>query len=466
MIYFSDCANSLADGRGFSCNDYYGAPSRWAMIEHICETLKDMPSLKYPSPTTGVFISVDTETSRKCGYSSSKYYSMFQIPLFNVLGPGNGYWFEYFSDNQLESRKIDLRKFKIIYVPNATYERQIAVDLLLEYVKRGGVLVLGSPDAFRYDLDGRDRSDEIAKAIGVKIDGKNKLADTVLKISDPLLQSGIDENSISLNGLRGFEIKPRGDARVLGALGDGKPEIIENRYGAGKFIVFAHNPFRILESSGWNKLFDNLQKSVKCEGARLIWRFKFPDGNFAYQPRKQKCLTGNYFEWRLNKAVPKYNDSPGGYYFFSLPSDAPIKGDCKRIPFSKGRLTNRTLAPKSPSCVAGKKGRRSNISDWVVSWSTLKPLSITFVFNDPVVPGRVNIFFQGQLPDFILTTSVDGAIFKQVRAFKGSDSGIGEVLKYTSNFVSAPCRFIRLELSERKRKLTIGEMEIWGNMKQ
>lgn len=465
MIFFSDCTALVEDaGKNYSYCDLYGAPARWAMTKHLFKTIKNMNKLEFPKAETGIFISVDTESSMKCGYSSERFFSSFQEPLFTVLGPKLEYWFKYFSDNQVADGKQDLSKFKIVYVPYAKYERETAAEKIMQYVEKGGVAVLGTPESFRYSDDGTDRIDSLSSKLGFRLGDQLKLDDKdkmLIKTQD--LQKGISGSQLDVGGLEGFKLIPADSARIIAVTKSGLPALIEHEYGKGKFITFAFNPFQNIENGEWQQLINNFQTLVSCKGKQEVWRFKFPDMDYSQPEEKLQCLTGNYFEWRLNKAVPMYNVSlPGAYYQYSLSPDNMQDISSSKPAFTEGKLTNRLQAPASYSCAVGPKDLRTKLSDWAVSWHEKAPFNIDFNFEKKVSVAKIRIFYHGDLPDFKVLTGNSGN-YIEVATFKGKTSGDYDTPCYVATIPATMCDSLKVEFDERKGELTIGEIDIWGS---
>jgi len=461
MYYPADVANGYYSGLNYSNMDYYGSRARWERVNEIFSTVKNMKRLNYPSADTAVFISTDTEMAMESGYASGKLFERYQMPLFTVLGPRLGGWFDYIEDNQVEDKKINLDNYRVIYVPNARYERKAAADALLEYARRGGTLVLGNPETFRYDVTGNDRMPELSSIYGISVNGNvTRINGTHMLVHDKAL--GRDVSELLMQGMEGMDVHPAG-AQVLGTYGDNRPAMTGMACGKGRIIVFAYNPFTQLETGAWGNVVRNIQEASGSKSANGIWRFKFPETRRETPAEKLRCLTGNYFEWVNNQPQEKDNEKIGGYYSYSLTPDGMRENKDGEIPFGQGKLVNRLRNLTDVSCVSrGPKGEKTALSDWAVSWDSREAFNITFVFAAPVKPQQVRLFYTGDLPDFRILVSKDGNNYQQAGRFTGQVSDDREVPCYKARFDVGDCRYVRLELGKRTGQLTIGEVDIWG----
>jgi hypothetical protein len=94
------------------------------------------PNLKYPVADCAFFSSQDT------AWSSFWRRPTKEVAAFTLLGPGAGLWFDVI--NETVAEKDDLSKYKAIFVSDACYERDAAIEALEKYVSNGGKLVLDS----------------------------------------------------------------------------------------------------------------------------------------------------------------------------------------------------------------------------------------------------------------------------------------------------------------------------------
>jgi hypothetical protein len=67
--------------------------------------------------------------------------------------------------------------------------------------------------------------------------------------------------------------------KVIARFDDGSPAITMAKYGAGRAIYFAANPFVpecLLSGDKWDGFFRALQQYLGAKIDRPIWHFKFP----------------------------------------------------------------------------------------------------------------------------------------------------------------------------------------------
>lgn len=254
---------------------------------------------------------------------------------------------------------------------------------------------------------------------------------------------------------------------MAAAFEDGTPGIIYNTVGKGNVWYFAVNPLslRMVSDNAWKRFFKEFAKdlSLKCDND--IWRFRFPVSLIKPLPLpNSRCLTGNSITWRQFKPVMDANVETGGTYSYSVePGIVKDKGGIKDIPFAKGNLTDRIEAPGAGnvSCGAGK------INDWIVSWNLAKVLSIDVDLKGIYPVEKVTIFYQYSIPDIKVEISQDE---KNWTAYdfpateednKFRDDVRSKELRLPSN---QEARFIRVSFAPSKGRITVAELEIWGNI--
>lgn len=397
-------------GGGASAGDTqltkYGSPERYRAITEILKTSRSMNEVALPEADCAIFYSEDHYQSfagRNHIYPNEVEYA------YTLLGPVARTWFDIINDNMVADGK-DLSKYKAIFVPAAKYERRAAVLRLVEYAANGGTLVLGGPDCFSLAPDGSSLDDLRRKLIGPA---------------------------------------PRQADSAMG----------RNRVGKGRVVTYASNPFTDagVGDGKAKDAFTKLARNLGLKTGRDIWRFKFPEFKTVYQPDPTgRCLTGNYVKWHQEKPLDVLNVSTGGVYKYSLAPDAVAdQGGELRIGFDKGDLTDRRLAP-----VTKKTDLRP--ADFVVSWKTEQPVSVTFDLQKPYPISRVHLWYSDQLPELTVMGSAEGVKWVDLAAHpkQAPTKDVLDVeLKARGTF-----RYVRLSFGQRDagQMMTLVECEVWA----
>ena len=230
---------ALFDWFGNSQSDLFGAPDRFHEVMHVLRQLPKMNKLKYPKADCAIFSS---NADRMATHYFSRNPDKSGLEeVFTMLGPHNRSWFHFITEENIARRSRNLDDYKVIYVPPASYLDDVTVKALLDYVKRGGNLVIFNKKTFEFRLDGSRR-----KALAPGKLGKGEI----------VLASGVqlDENIYSNSAAPGY--------------------------------------------------FAALQKKFGCKTGHDIWRFTFPAGPvYKAFPENLFCLTGNACRWKRNIPV-------------------------------------------------------------------------------------------------------------------------------------------------------------------
>lgn len=203
-----------------------------------------------------------------------------------------------------------------------------------------------------------------------------------------------------------------------------------------------------------------------------IWRFQFPKSLINPLPKPTGwCLTGNYVFWQQSQAKLINNQDTGGDYQYSLgPDDIPDVTTNGPIPFTRGKLTDRPVAIRSPSAISAYRapsavsGGLSKLEDWIVRFAADNPFEITFDLKKNYPVNKAVIYFSGELPILSLQGSNDGKKWKTLGTTKSADE-VGADVKATCLTCekNGDFRHIKLCFGARSpgQKLTLAEIEIW-----
>lgn len=227
-----------------------------------------------------------------------------------------------------------------------------------------------------------------------------------------------------------------------------------------RVTVYFESPFTEANvgSEGVKSEFRDLAKQLGLKTDRDIWRFKFPEFKTVYQPDPAgKCLTGNYIKWQQERPLDIDNPTILGGYTYTIPPDSIMETEPvdKLWYFPRCRLTDRAKAPITP-----KKDLRPE--DFVVSWKTEQPTSVTFDFQKPYPISRVHLWYSDQLPALTVEGSADGKTWVHL-ADNPKQPPTQDVLD-----VELPCkgtyRYVRLSFGPRDpgQMMTLVECEVWA----
>jgi len=265
-------------------NPRFTDPARWKVMLHISKLLTEMNAVELPDdPEVAVLYSADSHRGQGPSTKANEIYTAYAL-----LGERVGSWFDLVDDDSLARGEKSLSKYRAVYIPLATYQRESVVRQVEKFIKDGGTVICGDPTVFSWDINGRDLSSWRERIFGVEV-LKPEPRDTIilrksewtdglrpgltLPIYRPLGRDGWGEEN-------GWSIRTaRPDVQVIATFPDGSPAITVSRYGRGQAIYFAANPFVpecLFEGDRWDGLFRAFQTSLGAKVDRPIWRFRLP----------------------------------------------------------------------------------------------------------------------------------------------------------------------------------------------
>ena len=434
--------------------DAWGAPRRWAVWVDVVERLRTLPPLAFPTPDSAILFSNDS-------YAAQKHPRSHEVEwAYNLIGPHARGAFVFVDERILLERKRDIRDFKVVYVPHAKYIRSDMVAFLEDYVRAGGRVVVGDPEAFSYDLLGNDMSAARVRLVGASL-GEPRLAGKVsLKVSaDAEIERRIDVAA------SGFQIAVEAnDTVVLGRYADGEPALVSRRHGEGEWLYFAFNPFYrdAPRTPAWQAFFTALHARVGARVDEPIWDFKFPRIELP-QPPFGRCLTNNHVVWRAGLPTPADGVTAAATYTYSADPETIADRSTGAVDFAAGKLTNRKLSLYRPAVVADGKAAATfepDSREWSVAWNKPPtPLDITVDLREPYPLRKITLFYTGA-PGRIEVTSDDAVL----GAAEAPASGDWDVLTCTVPCASeTAARRIRIRMTPSgDGPLKLHEMEIWA----
>jgi len=480
---------------------FFGAPERKRAVLAASKFLNNF-QVKQPSKTVslGVFYSNESNQARRDTYRT--------VHAYTFIGPVAGSWFRFFDETAIDFQRDALSKIKLMYVPYATYQSRDMVGKLKSYVENGGILFIGDPLAFSYDLNGTitcNLREELSGCmLGEKLNLPDKSLRTITLTDDIFIPRDLQGQKLPTQTPT-WNIKPGNKTRILAKFDDGTPAICLNSFGKGQVIYSAFNFFpaflqpgnkkdlvdyRIVNHPGWKHFFRLLHRKLGIQIDRKIWRFRLqtpsklqPPSNKIIAPQKLKiqtdrgnrkfglqppsnkitpahtdfCLTNNYVEFRNEMAFFKDNKLvEGSYSYIKAPDLIPDK-KLSLLAFGAGKLTDRRKAIE--------KRTEVNSSEYVVSWSDARNAEIRFNFNSNIRFSGLRIIFSGRCPSIAIYAKDENSKFQIVNKSSANDVGsdISEMRIDTESVQLTSAIKIHFNDDPLSAKLTISEIEIWGN---
>lgn len=265
-------------------NPRFNDPERWAMMLHLSKTITTMNAIDGPTDAeVAILYSADSHRSEGPSTKANEIYT-----AHSILGERVGSWFDFVDDDSLVRGEKSLAKYKALYVPLGTYQRESVVKQMEKFLQDGGTVICGDPSVFSWDIDGKDLSKYRERIFGVRTNGAldrtsmilradggipGLVAGKTLPIYRPIARDGWSEEN-------GWKVETaREGVDVLATFTDGTPAITMARYGKGRAIYFAANPFVpecLMGDGRWDAFFRALQQYLGAKTDRPIWRFKLP----------------------------------------------------------------------------------------------------------------------------------------------------------------------------------------------
>ena len=404
-----------------------GYPTGYKYLLAMTKTLNKMPDLKFPETETAILISDDSLMFSKKGYDSFKR-------AFIVIGEQLGGWFKFVSDTHLLRGEESLGKYKLVYVPYASYLKKETLSLLEKFVRNGGTVICGDPQFADHNIHG-DKVDWLQKSFG----GVKWQKSDAPKCK---LSSGIE-----VRAFKSFIVKKTD--KVLQKYDNGKAALIEKKYGKGKIILSGFQLFNFAD----NKLDGMIAKLHKNNGGSTghkIWNFKLPDpGVPKFQPREGKCLTGNYGYWDRHKFFA------GAFQNVILPWSCTVVKNGKSAASTK--LFDRLNYFKMQ-----KDFKKGSVDKWIENFPAGKN-SIVLKTGKTAAISELVLYYTGECSDFTVELSADGKTWKKVSAPAALKAAEKEV-KYLSVACSGKYRQLRICFTvPAGKKFSAVEAEVWKN---
>lgn len=457
-LYMPDVTNSkklVGDTRV----TMFGSPRRHHTVMNVIDLIRQMPRPKYPDyRRTAVLYNDD---SLQSDFRDGRTHWYLTEACYTFLGPIAGSWFQFIDPAQVLTWPSLRDRFDVLYVPTARYQRPEVVDKLKGFVRAGGTLICGDPQAFGTDTIGNDTTASRTELFGVEVADKLQVKTMTVAVDDHRYTLEVPTTA--------FSLKPKDGTQVLGRFEDSSPAITRHTFGQGAAILFAANPFQFKanEDPAWQEFFTSWVRSFGAPVGLDIWRFRFPDSVIWQEPELPGyCLTGNNVLWQ--EETPRFprNLDTGATYSYSPAPDAMADAADGDVAVTKGKLTDRRasiLAEKSkPENYASYK---LPASAWMVSFKRTDPVSITFDLKQSWRLRCAKLWVSDSLPATTAEVSADGKTWTPAGQAAALEAG-ADVYDVTLDLKApATARYLRLNFAARAagQAMTIVEAEVWGD---
>ena len=419
-------------------SEYWGAPDRFATMMNVLKFLRTSPKLKKFKRDAAIFVATDTLRS----------YVKSVLPerdtfLHGFIGNGAGVNYSIINENKLAA----LEQFKIIFSSQCKYIPEAALKKLQNYVAQGGSLVILDPEAFSFTPEGKSLEQERVNFLGIAaVTGEGS--------AENIEYAG---QSLSFQGAKYSKIQLAPGAKAEAKFANGDAAIICKNYGKGKVLSFTVTPCsaNLAGNRSWDKAFENICAAAGCEVNSPIWRFRLPETLAAKLPEvKGVCLTDNSVLWRSFKMDQSNNaDIGGNYTIFPKPTWVADNGS-EKIPFSKGKLTDRPIAAMGASASLGA----SSWTKWAVAYNPGKePVTIDFAFDSKQAIKKAILWCYGDVRNYEF--SVEGQKCSVTGKNKPTMMMEKIELVLPQAVVSDKAQ---IKIRGGDKRLVIAEVEIWG----
>jgi hypothetical protein len=404
-----------------------GYPTGYKYMLAMTTALNKMPDLKFPETETAMLISDDSLMFNRKGYDAFKR-------AFIAVGEQLCGWFKFVSDTHLHRKEESLDKYKIVYIPYASYLKKETFSLLEQFVRNGGTVICGDPQFADYNIHG-DKVDWLRQGFG----GIKWQKSDAPKCK---LSSGIE-----VNAFKSFSVGKTD--KVLAKYADGKAALVEKKFGKGKIIISGFNLFNF-ENNKLDGLIAKLHKENGGSTGHKIWNFKFPEPKIPeFRPKEGKCLTGNYGYWDRHK------------FFAGAFQNAALKWTCTVVkngkPAASAKLFDRLNYFKMQ-----KDFQKGSVNKWIENFPAGRN-SIVLKTGKTADISEVVLYYAGECSNFTVETSADGKMWKKVSAPSALKATKNEV-KYLS--VACPGKYKQILLNftvPAGKKFAAVEAEVWKN---
>ena len=248
-----------------------------AMLE-ISAMIKQLNRVMLPEKTQTLVWYSNFDKWAKSDYAQHAAYSLYTL-LYEKLGSN----FRFVSDTSLENGDIDLKNYKLMYVPQMSYTTESIARKLTQWVRNGGTLVVFDPLFMSFNTDGTANSfrRELTGQTGTTLPVK-KSANSQIKWQQKTLPAAVIANAPALPGsqFQSYTINASG-SKSIAFYGDNTPAAIERNIGKGKVIYFGIQPFAgpdiAVKDSAWNDFLAAQAKNINETVNLKIKDFQLPE---------------------------------------------------------------------------------------------------------------------------------------------------------------------------------------------
>ncbi|HNT34293.1 MAG TPA: hypothetical protein PKH07_04770, partial [bacterium] len=436
-----------------------GAPDRWATMQAIFERVRDLPRLKLPRKTrTAIFIEPSTyQATLPTKRGQHLEYEM----CFSFLGPNARSWFQFVHAGQVARNEVKLSQHRTVFLPMAKFFDPEMAQSLIEFCKKGGTVICGDPEVFRYSTQQAYQPVPALNELGWKCSDKTSPVDCIRILRNDLWRNIPNGTTISFpNPLQAFVIEPRDSFETLAHFDTGTPAIVCRKLGKGNWVQFAFQPFtyECLCNETMRTLFRSILERQGEKTGLDIWRFTFPVAE-SPKPPKGQCLTGNACVWEMN--VPR-NVGGSGIPITVRWTTPPQGVNEKTVSSDACRLFDRRKA------LTAQNDRQisSALENWTYIWETQNSFNVELELNATHTLDRLQVWFSGALPKADVLIHTKGDVWSRLGAFDAMDVG-EDVAMITVSLENAEADCVRIVFapSSDSNRFSLCELEVWAPSK-
>lgn len=233
-----------------------------------------MDKIKFPEKTeTAVLFSLYDQYALADNVQNAAY------SVYSILGEHVGTSFRFVSTSSLALGQTKLADYKVVYVPKLTYTTPELTAQLMEFVERGGTLIVFDPRFLSWNIDGT----AVEEQVGFTGVGKRVARDEAKSLLYGGLELPLSPNAyITLpTGMScecyAFEAVT---GNVVATYPDGSAAAVEKEHGAGRLVLFAAQPFGnadlAVAPGKWSDFFRAEATKTDQKTDLPIWRFQIP----------------------------------------------------------------------------------------------------------------------------------------------------------------------------------------------
>jgi len=198
----------------------------------------------------------------------------------SLLGPLAQGAFSFDADTRLLAEPGRLDRARLLWMPRADTLDHAFAERVLEWVRRGGTLVLTDPHGFSRAPDGSALATVRASLVGAPLGGPTAMR--TLTVEPGAVAPGLPAVPLTVpiaaSERRAFAAVPPG-ALVVARFADGAPGVISRAVGAGRVIAFASDPMTpaaLLRPAGLVALVAALQRLGGGALGDPAWSYRVP----------------------------------------------------------------------------------------------------------------------------------------------------------------------------------------------